>query len=279
MNIVNKKLLTAASLVAIFSLHLFTATAQVPAGAVKSNSNTSLDQYFTPATAGEMKPDAEGFIRRWLLLEPISNPNRSNTVFTDSYIREAFAKEYFKDQFTVLPKDGDKVTVTVPKAAPAAGRGGMGGFPGGGMPGQTPAAPAAPAAPEMEKVKLTWHALESTRFNVKLFRFATNLTPNKYGVIFWAVTVINAPTEMKNVRMAVGSNSASMWWLNGEEAVILSGDRRMVADDCVSGRLTLKQGKNIVRGAVINGPGMSDFCLRFLDENGQPLKGITVSYK
>lgn len=276
MNIVNKKLLTAASLVAIFSLHLFTATAQVPAGAVKSNSNTSLDQYFTPATAGEMKPDAEGFIRRWLLLEPISNPNRSNTVFTDSYIREAFAKEYFKDQFTVLPKDGDKVTVTVPKAAPAAGRGGMGGFPGGGMPGQTPAAP---AAPEMEKVKLTWHALESTRFNVKLFRFATNLTPNKYGVIFWAVTVINAPEEIKNVRMAVGSNSASMWWLNGEEAVILSGDRRMVADDCVSGRLTLKQGKNIVRGAVINGPGMSDFCLRFLDENGQPLKGITISYK
>src|SRR5574344_801848 len=253
MNIVNKKLLTAASIVALFSLHCFTATAQVPAGGVKSNSNTSLDQYFTPATAGEMKPDAEGFIRRWLLLEPISNPNRSNTVFTDSYIREAFAKEYFKDQFTVLPKDGDKVTVTVPKAAPAA-RG-------------------------MEKVKLTWHALESTRFNVKLFRFATNLTPNKYGVIFWAVTVINAPTEMKNVRMAVRSNSASMWWLNGEEAVILSGDRRMVADDCVSGRLTLKQGKNIVRGAVINGPGMSDFCLRFLDENGQPLKGITVSYK
>lgn len=276
MNIVNKKLLTAASFVAIFSLHLFTATAQVPAGAVKSNSNTSLDQYFTPATEGEMKPDAEGFIRRWLLLEPISNPNRSNTVFTDSYIREAFAKEYFKDQFTILPKDGDKVTVTVPKAAPATGRGGMGGFPGGGMPGQ---APAAPAAPEMEKVKLQWHALESTRFNVKLFRFATNLTPNKYGVIFWAVTVINAPEEIKNVRMAVGSNSASMWWLNGEEAVILSGDRRMVADDCVSGRLTLKQGKNIVRGAVINGPGMSDFCLRFLDENGQPLKGITISYK
>lgn len=279
MNIVNKKLLTAASFVAIFSLHLFTATAQVPAGAVKSNSNTSLDQYFTPATEGEMKPDAEGFIRRWLLLEPISNPNRSNTVFTDSYIREAFAKEYFKDQFTILPKDGDKVTVTVPKAAPATGRGGMGGFPGGGMPGQAPAAPAAPAAPEMEKVKLQWHALESTRFNVKLFRFATNLTPNKYGVIFWAVTVINAPEEIKNVRMAVGSNSASMWWLNGEEAVILSGDRRMVADDCVSGRLTLKQGKNIVRGAVINGPGMSDFCLRFLDENGQPLKGITISYK
>jgi hypothetical protein len=30
-------------------------------------------------------PDADGFIQRWLLLEPINKPNRSNTVFTDSY--------------------------------------------------------------------------------------------------------------------------------------------------------------------------------------------------
>jgi hypothetical protein len=98
-----------------------------------------------------------------------------------------------------------------------------------------------------------------------------------YGVIFWAVTVINSPQEMKNVRMAVGSNSASMWWLNGNEAVILSGDRRMVMDDGVSTRLTLNKGKNIIRGAVINGPGMSDFCVRFLDEKGDPIKNLTIS--
>jgi hypothetical protein len=82
---------------------------------------------------------------------------------------------------------------------------------------------------------------------------------------------------MINVRMAVGSNSASMWWLNGKEAVILSGDRRMVMDDCVSPRLTLIKGKNIIRGAVINGPGMSDFCVRFLDEKGEPIKDLTIS--
>ena len=97
-----------------------------------------------------------------------------------------------------------------------------------------------------------------------------------YGVIFWAVTVVNCPQEMKNVRLAVGSNSASMWWLNGQEAVILSGDRRMVMDDCVSKRLTLHQGRNVIRGAVINGPGLSDFCVRFIDENGQPIKDITL---
>ena len=53
----------------------------------------------------------------------------------------------------------------------------------------------------------------------------------------------------------------------------------MVMDDVVSPRLTLNKGKNIIRGAVINGPGMSDFCIRFLDEKGQPVKNLTVSYE
>ena len=126
---------------------------------------------------------------------------------------------------------------------------------------------------------LKWHALESTKFNVKLFRFAYGLEKPIYGVLFWAFTIVDSPVEMKNVRMAVGSNSASMWWLNGKEAVLLSGDRRMVMDDVMSSRLTLNKGKNIIRGAVINGPGMSDFCVRFLDEKGKPIKGLTISYQ
>jgi hypothetical protein len=84
---------------------------------------------------------------------------------------------------------------------------------------------------------------------------------------------------MTNVRLAVGSNSASTWWLNGQEAVNLTGDRRMVMDDVVSNRLTLNKGKNVIRGAVINGPGLSDFCVRFIDENGQPIKDITLTSK
>ena len=79
--------------------------------------------------------------------------------------------------------------------------------------------------------------------------------------------------------MAVGSNGASMWWLNGEETVMLEGDRRMVKDDVVSKRMNLKKGRNILHGAVINGPGMSDFCVRFLDEHGNPIKNIKISVK
>lgn len=208
-------------------------------GIAQTDSTRSIAGYFTPATKSKKTPDADGFIQRWLLLEPINKPNRSNIVFTDSYLRTAFGAEYFPNQFTILPKDGEKVKVG--------------------------------------EQELAWHALDSKNFNVKLFRFAYGLDKPVYGVLFWAVTVINCPQEMKNVRMAVGSNSASMWWINGKEAVLLSGDRRMVMDDCVSPRLTLNKGKNIVRGAVINGPGMSDFCVRFLDEKGQPVKDITIS--
>lgn len=196
------------------------------------------EKYFKAASATPAKPDSEGFIRRWSLLEPIDKPNRSNTVFTDSYLREHFNMEYFPNQFTILPKDGEKVKVG--------------------------------------KQRLTWHKLDSERFNVKLFRFADGLQKQIYGVLFWAVTVIDCPEEIKDVRLAVGSNSASMWWLNGEEVLLLSGDRRMVKDDAVSPRITLKKGLNILRGAVINGPGMSDFCVRFIDEDEKPVTGFEI---
>lgn len=207
----------------------------------KRDTARSLAGYFTPVTKAAKSPDDEGFIQRWLLLEPIERPIRTNVIFTDTYLRKAFDTLYFAKQFTIVPKHGEKVKV-------------------GGK-------------------KLTWHALDSKNFNVKLFRFAYGLSKPVYGVLFWAVTVVNSPEEMKNVRMAVGSNSASMWWLNGKEALLLSGDRRMVMDDGVSTRLTLNKGKNIIRGVVINGPGMSDFCVRFLDAEGEPIKNLSVSYE
>ena len=221
----------------------FQAPSAVPGRAAQAaapdSAPRSVAPYFTPATASPKAPDAEGFLQRWLLLEPINKPNRSNTSFVGTYVRAAFNTEYFPGQFTVIPHDGDKVKVG--------------------------------------DQELAWHALDSTGFNVKLFRFAYGLNKTTYGVIFWAVTVVNSPREMQNVRLAAGSNSASIWWVNGKEAVDLFDDRRMVADDVVSKRLTLNQGKNVIRGAVINGPGLSDFCVRFIDEDGNPIKNLTLT--
>ena len=121
------------------------------AAQVASDASRTLAPYFVPATAQAKAPDADGFLQRWLLLEPINKPNRTNTVFTDTYVRNAFNTEYFPNQLTVAPHDGDKVKVG--------------------------------------DQELMWHALDSTAFNVKLFRLAYGLNKTTYGVIFWAVTV------------------------------------------------------------------------------------------
>src|SRR5574344_2445479 len=241
MKINQKSLFLAAGFVVLFGLGL-QAQPDAPGRQMdyetKGDTTRSIAAYFTPVSSKKVTPDSEGFIRRWLLLEPISKPNRGNTVFTDSYLRNAFGKEYFNNQMTILPKDGNTV-----KAG---------------------------------KEKLTWHALDSKLYHVKLFRFASGLGKQTYGVLFWAVTVIDCDEDITDVRLAAGSNSASMWWVNGKEALLLSGDRRMVKDDGVSQRITLHKGRNILRGAIINGPGMSDFCVRFIDAKGQPVKNISI---
>ena len=196
-------------------------------------------KYFSSATTQSAQPDEAGFIRRWLLLEPIKYEIRSNIIFTNTWLEENLAKTYFKDQMTILPKDGQKV-----KAG---------------------------------KQTLAWHAIDSENYNIKLFRFAEKWGQQTYGSLFWIVTYIDCPEEISDVRLAAGSNGASKWWLNGEEVLLLEGDRRMVEDDGMSPRLTLKKGRNILRCAVINGPGLSDLCARFIDEKGNPVKSYTIS--
>lgn len=194
--------------------------------------------YFAPSSAEPRAVDAEGFVTRWLVLEPIDVPNRSNTVFTDTYLRNIFDTYLQQVMNGPVPAPGLKVKVG----------------------NQT----------------LRWHALDSKLFNVKLFRFASTLSDKVYGVLFWVFTEIDCPETLTDVRLSVGSNSASMWWIDGKTELLLSGDRRMVRDDAMSHRLTLTKGRHSICGAVINGPGMSDFCLRFVDEAGKPITDITA---
>jgi hypothetical protein len=188
----------------------------------------------TKPASPEKTTEPDGFIQRWLLLEPIPSNG-----LTDGAVQAAVKKEYFPNQFTVIPHDGDKVTV-----------------------GDT---------------ELTWYAVDTKLYNVNLYHFAHALGKPTSDVLFWAVTIVNCPREMPGVRLAIGSNAASVWWVNGKEVIGIYGDRQTVIDDGVSKRLTLQKGPNMVRAAVINGGGATDFCARFLDADDRPLKGITVS--
>ena len=187
----------------------------------------------TPPASPEKAPDRDGFLQRWVLLEPIEANG-----LTDSAVQAIVKKEYFPDQFSVVPRDGDKVTVS--------------------------------------GAQLTWHAVDTTLYNVDLYHFAHALGKPTSNVLFWAVTVVNASQEMSGVRLAIGSNAASVWWVNGQEVIGIYGDRQTVIDDGVSKRLTLKKGPNVIRAAVVNGGGATDFCARFLDAEDRPLKTIPV---
>ena len=187
----------------------------------------------TPASR-EKVPDAGGFIQRWLLLEPIGAGG-----LTDSAVQAAVMKEYFPVQSTVIPRDGNKVTV-------------------GGT-------------------ELTWHAVDTVNYNVNLFHFARSHGKKTSDVLFWAVTIVNCSREMRDVRLSIGSNAASVWWVNGDEVIGIYGDRQAVIDDGVSKRLTLNKGQNVIRAAIVNGGGATDFCARFLDAEDKPLKEITLS--
>jgi len=127
-----------------------------------------------------------------------------------------------------------------------------------------------------QEKNLAWHEVDSKLWHVKLYRFATCRNKQRYGVLFKGETEIWCDEDITDIRLAAGSNSASMWWLNGEEVLLLSGDRRMVQDDGLSRKITLKKGRNVLKCAVINGPGMSDFCVRFLDADGKPVTNIKV---
>jgi metallo-beta-lactamase class B len=158
---------------------------------------------------------------------------------TDSAVQQLVNSEQFPNQFTVIPHDGDKVNV-------------------GG-------------------VELEWHAVDTLNYNVNLFHFARAHGKKTSDVLFWVVTIINCPLEMRDVRLSIGSNAASVWWVNGKEVIGIYGDRQTVIDDGVSKRLTLKKGQNIIRAAVVNGGGATDFCARLLDANDKPIRNITVS--
>ena len=92
------------------------AVASSPADAKKKKdlveTYPALAPYFSTPVADAIQPDDNGFIRRWLLLEPISKPNRTNTVFVDSYLRETLDTDWNKGDFKI-PADGQVEKMTV----------------------------------------------------------------------------------------------------------------------------------------------------------------------
>jgi hypothetical protein len=178
--------------------------------------------------------DDGGFIRRWLILEPL----RVAPQLDQRTVRALVKKPPFADLLAAMPRDTERLTI--------------------------------------EGESVAWHAVDTADYNVNLFHFAAGLGKPTSNVLFWIVTAVDAPRDLAGVRLAIGSNAASVWWLNGEEVIGLYDDRQSVIDDGVSKRVTLKKGLNVIRAAVVNGGGATDFCARFVDEDGKPVTGLAT---
>ena len=139
------------------------------------------------------------------------------------------------------------------------------------------AQPADGAKLTVNGAQVAWHALDTLNYNLNLYHFAWALSRPTSNVLFWVETRVDSPREMQGVRLAIGSNAASRWWLNGEPVIALNDDRQSVIDDGVSKRITLRKGRNVIRAAIVNGGGATDFCARFLDGNDQPIQGLGIS--
>ena len=189
----------------------------------------------TKATSAAKPVDARGFLRRWLVLEPVVTKGP----LIESVVQGAARREPFQSDFSSVPRDGATIAVG----------------------GET----------------FAWHALDTRAYNFNLYHFAWALSKPTSNVLFWAVTVVDAPRETTDVRLAIGSNAASIWWVNGEEVIGIYNDRQTVIDDGVSKRLTLKKGRNVVRAAIVNGGGATDFCARFLDAEDRPVTNLSVT--
>ncbi len=199
----------------------------------------TLTKHFITATNIKKTPDARGFIQRWLVLEPVKNNLRSNSAITESYLKNAFATQNFSPDYNIVPKAGQTVKIG--------------------------------------SQDLKWHALDSKGFNFNLYQFSYATNTTRAGVLFWLVTVIDCPQEIKNVRLAAGVNSGGAFWLNGKEILTVPGDKDIIVDNVASPLVTLNKGRNVLRAAIINGQGMCNFVARFVDEAGKPVTRFTLS--
>ena len=180
------------------------------------------------------KPDDEGYIRNWLLLEPIKlTEDVSN--HTEEQEKPVFDKDFAKKNHA--PRDGDKLKANDTDHA--------------------------------------WAAKEASDSIVDL----TGIFEGKdtQQCVFIGVAYVTAPQDMSDVKLSIGSDDSSVWRLNGKEVVRIYAQRAAEKDTDQSQPLTLKKGANTLQFVVIQGDGPGAAVARFVDKEGNPVKGLTIS--
>ncbi|MFO0810560.1 MAG: hypothetical protein U0746_18185 [Gemmataceae bacterium] len=130
-----------------------------------------------------------------------------------------------------------------------------------------------PKAGEKVKVgkqELTWKKHTSKGHMLDFNAVLGNETEDSVG---YAVTYITVPQEMKAVRMKTGSDDHLRVYLNGKEAFKYEDERAGDKDQDTT-EVTLRKGVNVLVAKVVNVKADWELCVRFMDKDDKPLKGL-----
>ena len=112
------------------------------------------------------KPDGEGFVRNWLLLDPIAlNDDAAN--HEEGSQKQFFEKEYLPGQKELKPKAGDKAKVA--------------------------------------DKELQWRAVEAGDYAVDFEKFANDNGKEPGKALFLGVAYITCEEDLADVKLAIGS--------------------------------------------------------------------------
>src|SRR4026209_2770364 len=115
MNQKHKTLLPALALVILFVMQISTLSAQPSGGGqpprqelppipITSDTTHTLSKHFAPAGSAKKTPNTNGFIQRWLVLQPLKKDIARNNILTDSFLRRTLAADNFSNDYTIIPK-------------------------------------------------------------------------------------------------------------------------------------------------------------------------------
>jgi hypothetical protein len=191
-------------------------------------------------TAATAKLDNEGYIRDWLILAPIG--------YGEKYNAEDIDKESVKGEAAFTPKAGEKIKVSSEEGEPGAFK-------------------------TVQK-EIEWKAV-----NIKEDFFDFNeickidVSDSMGG---YAVAYLDAPEELKGIKLSLCSNDNGKIYLNGKSIYSFVGGRSLSEDTDVVENMTLNKGINVLVFKVWNDSNAWQGCLRLLTKDDKPVKNVTV---
>ena len=180
--------------------------------------------------------DEEGFIGNWLILDPIELGEKAGTHEENS--QKEFI-DYYTNQAKATPEAGEKVKVG--------------------------------------DKEMAWKAVSNgADAIIDLRKLAERAGKPTDRTVVLGLCYILADADMNDLKLKIGSDDSSCWWLNDKEVIRVFGGRACEKDQDTKDGLSLKKGVNVLRVVVINGEGEFGFCARFTDKDDKPVRNIRI---